>query len=167
VKSCTGTGAQAQDASLELAVKATYLLKFPPFVEWPAGALAADNFVLCIVGNDPFGATLDRAFSGQRIKDRPVLIRRLKSFSIDAGCQMVYASGSAVQPVAGILGALRGNPILSVTDGEGDGRDKGILNFVVAENRVRFEIDDHMAAEAGITISSKLLGLAIHVRSRN
>jgi hypothetical protein len=159
-------GVLAQVNSGELAVKATYLYKFPPFVEWPAGALPpGDNFTLCVVGEDPFGGMLDRAISGQQVKDRPIVVRRLATFNAEAGCQMVYATGSAAQSVPAILAALRGKPILSVTDGERDA--KGMLNFVIADNRVRFEIDDQAAAEAGLVISSKLLSLAIHVRPRS
>jgi hypothetical protein len=51
-----------------------------------------------------------------------------------------------------------------VTDGERDA--KGMLNFVIADNRVRFEIDDKTAADSGFVISSKLLSLASHVRPR-
>jgi len=155
----------AQVNSGELAVKATYLYKFPPFVQWPASALPpGDNFTLCIVGDDPFGGMLDRAVGGQQVKDRPVVVRRLATFNGEAGCQMVFATGSSAQPVPAILAALRGKPILSVTDGERDA--KGMLNFVIADNRVRFEIDDQAAAESGLVISSKLLSLAIHVRPR-
>jgi hypothetical protein len=110
---------------------------------------------------------LDQAVSGQQIKDRPVLIRRMPIFNPEAGCLLVYATGSAVQPVPTILAALRGRAVLSVTDNERDGQTRGILNFVIADNRVRFEIDDAAAAESGLVISSKLLSLAIRVRPRS
>ena len=156
----------AQNNAMELAIKATYLYKFPPFVEWPPGALPPGGyFTICIVGDDPFGAMLDQAVRGQQIKDRPVLIRRMATFNADAGCLMVYATGSAVQPVPAILAALRGRPVLSVTDNQPEGQPRGILNFVIADNRVRFEIDDAAAAEFGLVISSKLLSSATRVRS--
>lgn len=158
----------AQNNAVELAIKATYLYKFPPFVEWPAGALPpVGNFTLCIVGDDPFGAMLDQAVSGQQVKDRPIVVRRMPAFNADAGCQMVFATGSATQPVPAILAALRGKPILSVTDNERDGQPMGMLNFVIADNRIRFAIDAQVAADAGLMISSKLLSLAIRVRPRS
>jgi YfiR/HmsC-like len=158
----------AQSNTVELAIKATYLYKFPPFVEWPASALPPGGyFAICIVGDDPFGAMLDQAVTGQQIKDRPILVRRMVIFNADAGCQIVYATGSAMQPVPVILAALRGRPVLSVTDSDREGQPRGILNFMIAENRIRFEIDDAAAAESGLVISSKLLSLAIRVRPRS
>ena len=59
--------AAAQTASLELAVKATYLVKFAPFVEWPPEAFAAADspLVICIVGHEPFGDMVARAIDSQ------------------------------------------------------------------------------------------------------
>lgn len=74
---CTPSRAQ-ESASLERAVKATYLWKFAPFVEWPANAFKSPDspFVICVLGGNPFGNFLDEAVAGQRILGRPVLIRR-------------------------------------------------------------------------------------------
>jgi hypothetical protein len=39
-----------------------------------------------------------------------------------------------------------------------------MINFIVADNRVRFEIDEAAARRNGLQISSKLLSLAASVR---
>jgi hypothetical protein len=41
-----------------------------------------------------------------------------------------------------------------------------VISFVVASNRVRFDIDDALASQGGLIISSKLLGLARTVKQR-
>jgi hypothetical protein len=50
----------------EYQVKAAYLYGFGRFVEWPSGAaVAADGaFVLCVLGEDPFGRRHDKAAEG-------------------------------------------------------------------------------------------------------
>jgi len=55
-------------------------------------------------------------------------------------------------------------PVLTVTDSIDALDAKGMINFVVADNRVRFEIDDAAARRSGLVISSKLLSLALSVR---
>jgi hypothetical protein len=161
------TAARAQ-AGLELAVKAAYLLKFPLFVDWPrpAPGAAATPFLLCIIGEDPFGGVLDEAAAGQRVGGRPVVVRRLLVLVRNSGCDMVYATGSPAQPVAAALDAVRGTPVLTVTDSARYGGPSGIVNFVLVNNRVRFEIDDAAAAANGLAVSSKLLSLAVAVRPR-
>jgi hypothetical protein len=56
--------ARSENDALEYAVKAAYLCKLPPFIDWPAGTLPTDAFVLCIVGHGPFRGLLDSAAEG-------------------------------------------------------------------------------------------------------
>jgi hypothetical protein len=152
--------AYAEGGSIEYAVKAAYLYKFAPFVQWPSSvfASASSPFQLCILGQDPFGASLERAVSGQRVDEHPVAVRRLEHVDAASGCHMLYLGTSRVQTTAEALRALRGSPTLTVAD---NGRDTGaIIKFIVKDNRVRFDIDVAAATANHMTISSKLLGLA-------
>jgi len=54
--------------------------------------------------------------------------------------------------------------VLTITDGVADPAARGMINFVIVDNRVRFEIDAGGARRAGLDISSKLLSLAVSVR---
>ena len=163
------SAARAQTDSVEYAIKATYLYKFAPFVEWPTGAFAAATspLVVCVVGTDPFGPLLDRAVAGQPAGQRPIQILRLETVSAASGCHIAYLGGSPGQSVAHALAALRGRPVLTVTDRDRNPGAAGIIQFMLHENRVRFEIDDRLAAEAGLGISSKVLNLALRVRPRS
>ena len=161
-------GARAQKASLEYAVKATYLYKFAPFVTWPAGAFAvpSEPLWLCIQGDDPFGPIIDRAVAGQSVGGRPIALRRLRAIDSQSRCHILYLAGSARQGIAEALAAVDDRPVLTVTDAAIDPNVKGIVHFVVHDNRVRFEIDDYAAWQHGLTISSRVLSLAVAVRPR-
>ena len=162
----TAAPAAAQTRDLEYPVKATYLYNFGPFVEWPARAFEGGRVNLCVVGADPFGAVLDRAIAGQQIAGRPVTVRRLERVGPGSGCHILYVSGSAKQSTAEALRAVQGTSVLTVTDSARSGDTRGIIHFVVQNNRVRFHIDERAAARNGLGISSKLLSLAISVRGR-
>jgi len=160
-----GVPAFASEANpLEVAVKATYLYKFAPFVTWPAAARRNAQSGLCVVGNGPFGEVLDRAVAGQAIEGRPIAVRRLPRADPAAPCLVMYLAGSPEEPVERSLAALRGAPVLTVTDEARGQPGKGIIHFVLDEGKVRFEIDNRAAAESGLTISSRLLSLAREVR---
>jgi len=158
------TGVQAQDRAMEYAVKANYLYKFAPFVEWPprAFASASSPLQLCVLGRDPFGATLDRAVSGQRVDGHPVTVRRLQRVDAASGCHILYLGASSSQTAPEALRAVQGSPTLTVADNNGG--SGAIIRFVVSGNRVRFDIDTAAAAANGVTISSKLLSLAMSMR---
>jgi hypothetical protein len=165
-------GAWHRDASaappqqLEQAVKASFLFKFAPFVEWPASALNATDraFTICISGEDPFGQTLNEVIRGQRIAGRPVEVRRLADGAGTMSCQILFAGRSGTTNGLAFAG-LAGQPVLTVSDRK-TGVSGAMIQFVMQNGRVRFQIDDGMARASGLTISSKLLGLAVAVERK-
>ncbi|MDP2260771.1 MAG: YfiR family protein [Caulobacter sp.] len=149
---------------LEYGVKAVYLVRFAAFVEWPAAARrGADAPVgLCVIGQDPFGPRLDAAARGQRAHGRPLVVRRLAGPAPLDACDIVYV-GRGAEPMLREAGDPSGR--LIVTDAAASSR-RGMIHFVVAEGRVRFHIDLRAASGAGLTISSRLLNLALSVQRR-
>jgi hypothetical protein len=159
---------RAAEESLEYPVKAAFLAKFGAFVEWPAAAFASTSspLQLCVLGDDPFGATLDRAVSGQQAAGRAIEVRRLKAVRPDSGCHIVYIAPSEALRLAQVVEALRGSGVLTVSDLKAPVAAAGIINFVIKDQRVRFDIDDEAAMQNRLAISSKLLGVALNVKPR-
>jgi YfiR/HmsC-like len=149
------------------AVKAAFLPRFARYVVWPGPALPAPGapFQLCIVGRDPFGPMLDHAAASELIDGHSVAIRRMASADPAAGCHLAFVQGAAPADTSRMLLAMRGQPILTVTDGRA-GLQRGMIHFTIVGGRVRFFIDEAAAAERGLSISSRLLALAAGVRQR-
>lgn len=156
--------AHAQGRSLEYPIKAAFLYKFGSFVEWPPEAFASSDAPVnvCVVGRDPFGPVLDRTVRGQTVGARPVAVRRLAAVTPGSGCHIAYLGGSSEQSVSEASRMLADAPVLTVTDNpRADGA--GAIQFTVRSNRVRFRIDLRAASRSGLSISSKLLNLAVEV----
>lgn len=153
----------AQTPTHEYPIKAQFLYKFTLFIEWPAGAFAQPTspVVLCVVGRDPFGGALDRAIAGQRLGPRSFLVLRLSRIEPGSGCHLAYIAGSEDQPPGAAVQALRGTPVVTVTDEAISPAARGMIHFVLRDRRVRFIIDDDAANQAGLKISSKLLALGV------
>ena len=153
--------AQAQSAT-EYQVKAAFLFNFAKFVEWPVEAFAGADAALqiCVLGQDPFGhgfeeMIADKTVSGHRIEIiHPSGVPQAKS------CQIIFVAASERSQVREILRGLRGACVLTVGDSEGFARMGGIINFVLDDGRVRFEINVKAAERAHLKLSSRLLTVA-------
>jgi hypothetical protein len=158
------TAAQA-DASLEYAVKAAYLPKFIPFITWPDAAFTSPSqpVTICVLGSDPFGGKLQETAGAARSGDRLIIVRRLAAPDPNASCHLLFLSGDAAV-AEGTLDAMKGKPVVTVTDS--GLKAHGVISFLTEANHVRFDIDDAAAAQGGLVISSKLLGLAHAVKQR-
>ena len=164
-----GTPVSLAQDSLEYALKASFLFKFGSFVSWPNEAFDSPTspLVLCIAGRDNFGDIIDRAVAGQLIGRRPIEVRRIPTAEQNSACHIMYIAGSPTQSVAEGLAAMRHTHTLTFTNSEPDATAKGIVHFVIKDNRLRFEIDDSLAAENGLILSSKVLSLAVSVKPRS
>jgi len=156
----------AAQASLEYAVKAAYLTRFIPFITWPDAAFAGASapITICVLGKDVFGGNLEKAAAGSRLADRTVAVRHLAGPDAEASCQILFIGAGDQSLINGTLDAMKGRPVVTVTDSNVGTR--GVIAFVIADNRVRFDIDDALASQGGLIISSKLLGLARNVKQR-
>ena len=154
------------DVSLEYAVKATYLYKLAPFVNWPPTTFVSPDepFRICVAGQDPFDDYLQRAVAGRSLGTHPFEVRRLETLTSDTQCQIVFISHLSSQSLQQALDAVSGKPVLTVVDSTEPHQGGGIVQFVIDRGRVRFVIDTGAAARNHISISSKLLNLALAVR---
>ena len=148
-------------------VKAAYLYNFGKFVSWPPkpdSSTPSKPFNLCVLGKDPFGSTLDSTVADESIDGRTVIVSRLSKVQDSTPCSIVFVSHSEAGHLKAILEALRSSNALTVSDIPGFSDQGGMIEFVVSENRVRFEVNLLAAQHAGLALSSELLKVASSVK---
>ena len=159
-----GVDAQAQDssASSEYLIKAGFIYNFANLVQWPTNAFTqADSpIVIGILGEDPFGTVLDRVLAGKKVNGRVFLVKRLKTVPDLKECHIVFVSSSEMPHLAETIHLVKGMPILTIGEIPGFAKRGGIINLVLEDNKVHFEVNVEAAKEADLNISSRLLALA-------
>jgi hypothetical protein len=165
----TGAPADAQNRPrpTEYQLKAQYLTDFGRFVKkWGDRPQPGpeESFDLCVLGQDPFGASLDTAARGEEISGSPLVVRRVARPGDATGCRVLYIANSESGHLSNVLGALNNAPVLTVADIPDFVREGGMIEFVLDGNRVKFEINLAVAQRAGLSLSSDLLKVARVVR---
>lgn len=144
----------------EYEVKAAFVYNFFKFIEWPAEAADSSKDIrICVLGDipaeKPFAQLQDQSVGGRRIH-----VFHLRSLSSLRECTVLFIASSEEGRLPSILAALKGSRTLTVGDTRGYARKGVMINFFLAENRVRFKINAESARRAGLAFSSKLLKLA-------
>lgn len=157
---------RSQQQAGEYQVKAAFLFNFGKFVEWPETSFAEKNspFSVCVLGNDPFGATLDHTLEGKQVSNRPVRIVRTTDPALARQCQIVFVSASERPHLPAVLRVLGGSNALLVGELPGFAAAGGAIEFTIEDNHVRFAINPDAIQKAGLQVSSQLLALAKIVR---
>ena len=145
----------------EYRIKAAFLYNFAKFVEWPPEAFEDNDSVLIlgVFGDDPFGAAL-QSLRGKTVRGRSLTIKRFDSLLDLDQCHILFITSSAQQQQQKALESLEGSNVLTVGEIQRFAEMGGIINFVVRNNKLRFEINLDAGKRAGLMISSQLLKLA-------
>jgi hypothetical protein len=158
---CGALVAHAEGFS-EYDVKAAFLYNFGKFVEWPSNAFAGSDapLVIGIYGDNPFNGHLADIVRGRSINGHPVVVRPLSDNELDQ-CQILFISASEQKSISTILKKLGNSSVLTVTENLDPFKSGVMINFLIQNKQIRFEINDAVAERAGLKISSKLLILAV------
>jgi hypothetical protein len=150
-----GAYPRAQEIPIEYQVKALNLFNFMKFVEWPASA-PTGPLTICVAGRNPFGTYLEETVRGESAAGRPIVVRVI--LEPEPGCHLIFVPRGAA--TTAYLRAARNAPVLTVGEIPSFVDMGGIVNFILDEGTVRFEISPHAADRAQLRISSRLLQLA-------
>ncbi len=150
-------------------IKAAFLYKFAAYVEWPAKTFAESEspIVIGVASADGIAHELEGAAAGRTAGGRPVLVHKLaRGEAATSCCHILFVGEDHHGQRAELLAQVEGQPVLTVTDVGGEQPKGSIINFLIAGDRVRFDISRGAAERSGIQLRSQLLGVARHVDPR-
>ena len=157
----------ANPPPLEYKVKAAFLYQFIKFVEWPAEALqeSGETIIIGVLGESPI-VTAIKSYEGAQAQGRRVVVKHFRDLEEVEFSHVLFISSSHRSRLDAILKALKSSSTLTVGEVEAFARLGGIINFVVVERRIGFEINKVAAEEARLKLSAQLLSLARTVREK-
>jgi len=153
-----------QEPAQEYQIKAAFLFNFAKFVEWPPDAFpnADSPIIIGVLGKNVFGHYLEDTIRGKTVQNRPFLLKEFKSVDEAVHCHILFIDPSVSESLSGIIKDLHNTSVLTVSETDQFLKAGGMVNFIIEDNKVHFQINDEAAKAAGLKVSSKLLSLAAH-----
>jgi hypothetical protein len=102
---------------------------------------------------------------GRQVNDRGVQVRRLQRGDALDGLHILFIGRVDAPQFGELLARAKGQPLLTVTSVDDALSAGSIINFVLVQDRVRFDVATGPAEHGNLRISSRLLGVARHVRT--
>jgi hypothetical protein len=154
----------AQDQPSEYQIKAAFLFNFAKFVEWPPDAFKETNspIVIGVLGENVFGNSLAATIRDKTVNDRHFEFKTFNSPAEATNCHILFVSPRLKESLPNVVAGLHNASVLTVGETDDFIKAGGMVNFLIEDNKIRFQINDDAAKKAGLKISSKLLALATH-----
>jgi hypothetical protein len=147
------------------AIKAAYIYKFTNYVQWPGNAFVRPDspIVIGVMGDDELAGLVGRIVSGKVVNGRGFEIRPLRPGASITGVHVLYVGEIGRSDLLSVLGQAQGQPVLVVSDSRRAYALGSMINFVVVDSRLRFEVALQPAARNGLKLSALMLTAAYDV----
>lgn len=151
----------------EARVKAAYIFNFAKLIDWPESSFEQNEspLYLGVVGEDPVVEAL-AGIEGKTVRGRPIIITRFKRNDTVSGCHILFIGISEQNQYHQYLSNLQNIACLTVSTIDRFAHTGGMINFIIVNNRIRFEINISATRAARLNISSRLLKVATVVNGK-
>ena len=144
--------------------KSVFTLNFIRYIGWPDDAKQGD-FVIGVLKNSKIADWLTKQSGGKKFGYQNVVIKKFNSVDEVVDCQVLYVASNInfSRHSETLLGKI-GKSSLVVTETEGATKHGSVINFVVRDEKLKFEIHKSNAQNLGLSISSKLSNMAAAIQ---
>ncbi len=151
----------------EYQLKAAALYNIAKFIHWPPEAYGDTDapLIFCVIDASPLAPALEQFSAGKTVQGRIPLIKPIATLDQLVGCQILFIGQSKHASLSQILAALDNTSVLTVGETKDFAERGGIIEFFIANNKLRFAINVDAAQRARLIISAQLLNLANIVRN--
>ncbi|WP_235914339.1 YfiR family protein [Rugamonas rivuli] len=158
-----GISVRAEQAIPEQQVKAAYILNFTRYANWPAPALIEPHapLVVCMVG--PGAADMARQLQHRAAGSHPLELRIVSRVEETEPCHAVYLALPERSRQSAWLTRMREQAILTIGDSANFLADGGMINMMLVDGSIRFEVNLTAAKHSGVSLNPRMLALAERV----
>jgi hypothetical protein len=144
-------------------MKAIFIMNFTKLIEWPQ-TYRQGNFVVGVLGESPLYSELVKMSKTKKVANQSLLVKKFKTSADIDKCHIIYVSSSKSETISSIVKQVKSNSTLIITEKQGL-VDKGAgINFIVKNNRQKFELNKKNVEKYKLKVSSNLEALAFTVK---
>ncbi len=141
-------------------IKATYIYTFTRYFEWPEKK-KVDNFVIYVVGkNEGLISTLKNLAETKKVGIQSIEIKNSQAFDPKVNSNIIYFCPDALKPVSEAASKNKAKGTLVIAEAPGACKSGASLNFIIVDNKVKFEYNKSTAVKAGLKTNDDLKPLA-------
>jgi hypothetical protein len=149
----------------EYLLKAVFLERFTRFIDY--GTAPSENqgdFIIAVYGHNPFEQKLEQVYASQTILNRKVRIVYAQSADAIGNPDILYIGKDRLGELEEVFSQISDSRTLTISDSPGFSGKGVMINLLVANEKIQFEIDVEAAAKKNIRFDRILLMNAIIVK---
>jgi hypothetical protein len=159
----TGMRPSLAQQPMDYAVQANIIYRFTKYIEWPESKRTGD-FIIGVVGDSPLTEQLQSFIINKTANSRKIVVKKFSSSAEIFNCQILFISDDESDHVKTIAARTAGDPILLVSESDGQALRGACINFIIVSDHLKLEINKNNIEQRNLNIASELLQLGKLVR---
>ena len=151
----------AQREEQEANLKAAFIYNFTKYIEWDTSA-ARNNFIIGIIGSSPITESLIEIGRTYTVNNKKIVVRQFSKPEDVNYCNILFIPNHLPFSLESILSKV-GKATLTISEEDGYAKMGTALNFVIINDKLKFEANLKTIYSEGLKAGSQLLKLAIIV----
>lgn len=151
----------AQSQGQESNLKAVFIYNFTKYIDWE-NVEQEDNFIIGILGTSSLDGPINEIAKTNFIKNKKIVLKHFSKPEDISYCNILFIPRGYPVPLQSVLDKVD-KGVLTITEEPGFARQGSAINFVVSNDKLKFEINRKAINAAGLKAGSQLLKLAIIV----
>jgi hypothetical protein len=157
------TAALATQAQTDYRFHSIFIYNFTKYIQWPAQQQSGD-FVIGVLGNSPnVVEELTKVTTNKMVGSQKIVVKKYKSAAEATDCHILFLPSSVSHTFDDVQSKLKGKPTLVITEKSGLAQKGSGINFIIQDNKWKFELNEAATQSSGLKVSRELSQLAISV----
>lgn len=141
-------------------IQSIFIYNFIKLIEWPS-SYRTGNFNIEVLGNDAIYGELTALAQQKKAGNQTIQVKIINSLGELTKPHILYIPRNQSSQIENAKAAIGKKSILLITD-TNDGTSKGAdINFIIVNNKPKFEITPSSAQSKSLQVSSNLVNLGI------
>ncbi len=149
----------AQTGKQEANLKAVFIYNFTKYIDWDTSRLE-NHFIIGVVGSSDITGPLMEIARQNTVNNKKIIIQSFSKPEDIGDCQILFIPRKNPFSLSSILDKC-GKGVLTVSEEDNFAKKGVAFNFVVINDKLKFEANLKALYLAGLKASSQLLKLAI------
>lgn len=152
---------QANAQQTDYKYHAIFIYNFTKYLQWPNAG--SSEFVIGILGNSDIQPELEKMAQNKMVGSQKIVVKKFSSHGEVSNCQMLFVPQNHNKHLSEIMDKAKKSNTLVITESPGMAAKGSHINFIIKDNRWRFELNKKATDDTSIKIAQELVKLSIPI----
>jgi len=136
-----------------------FIYNFSRLIKWPTGT-GTGEFVIGVFGDNELYSSLLSFVANKKVGAQSIVVKKFEDPQSISPCQILFVGDSKISKFTDVISRIQGFNSLVITEKRGMINSGSAIDFVLVEDKLKYEMNPENAVKYNLTVSKSLEDMA-------